>query len=161
MLTAAVEVNRRNPRLRWLVLDSPQMQALPQPPLPAVPPKPDCLVWFAGDPCDALVQQYNQATQQRLQQEWQIQVTSALQKQIAEQQRQIGDQQTQIKALQLKMESQTMEALQNEARNQAFVDGVGVVVGTGLAFLVVVAGFRRLARNSTDLKRGEERVVSA
>ena len=51
--------------------------------------------------------------------------------------------------------------LQNEARNQAFMDGIGVVVGTGLAFLVAVAGFRRLVRNSTDLKQGQERPASA
>jgi hypothetical protein len=137
------------------------MQVLPQPPLLPSPPKPDCLVWYAGDSCDVLIQQYDQAMQQRQQQEWQVQVTGTLQKQIADQRKQLADQQTQIKALQLKIESQTMEALQNEARNQAFMDGIGVVVGTGLAFLVAVAGFRRLVRNSTDLKQGEERPASA
>jgi hypothetical protein len=134
------------------------MQAA-QLPIPPVPAKPGCLVWFAGDPCDQLIQQYNQAIAGREQQEWQSQATAALEKQLAGQQKQIGDQQGQIKALQLKLDSQTSESLQAQARNQAFVDGMGAVIGAGLAFLVTVVGFRRLTRSSL-LKRDENALTS-
>lgn len=133
-----------------------QAAELPIPPAPATP---GCLVWFAGDPCDQLIQQYNQAIAQRQQQEWQIQATAALQKQLAGQQKQIADQRTQIQALQLKLDSQTDESLQSQARNQAFVDGMGAVIGAGLAFLVTVVGFRRLTRGSL-LKRDEDDLAS-
>jgi len=123
------------------------MQAPPLP-IPPVPAKPGCLVWFAGDPCDQLIQQYNQAIAQRQQQEWQIQATAALEKQLAGEQKQIADQQAQIQALQLKLVSQTSESRQAQARNQAFVDGLGAVIGAGLAFLITVVGFRRLTRGS-------------
>jgi hypothetical protein len=134
------------------------MQAA-QLPIPPVPAKPGCLVWFAGDPCDQLIQQYNQAIARREQQEWQSQATAALEKQLAGQQKQIADQQSQIKALQLKVDSQTSESLQAQARNQAFVDGMGAVIGAGLAFLVTVVGFRRLTRGSL-LKRDENALTS-
>jgi len=128
-------------------------------PIPPVPAKPGCLVWFAGDPCDQLIQQYNQAIAQRQQQEWQTQATATLDKQIAGQQKQIADQQDQIQALQLKLTSQTTDSLQAQARNQAFVDGMGAVIGAGLAFLVTVVGFRRLTRGSL-LKRDEDAITS-
>jgi hypothetical protein len=134
------------------------MQAA-QLPIPPVPAKPGCLVWFAGDPCDQLIQQYNQAIAQRQQQEWQIQATAALERQLAGQRKQIADQQTQIQALQVKLDSQTTESMQAQARNQAFVDGMGAVIGAGLAFLVTVVGFRRLTRGSV-LKRDENALTS-
>jgi hypothetical protein len=111
----------------------------PQPVLPL--PRPDCLVWYAGDPCDELIQQYQEAAEQ---QQWQP-VIAPLEKQIV-------DQQIQIKTLQLKLDSQTAEALQSDARNQAFLDGMGAFVGVSLAFLVAIAGFRRLARSSPNSK---------
>jgi hypothetical protein len=134
------------------------MQAA-QLPIPPVPAKPGCLVWFAGDPCDQLIQQYNQAIAQRQQQEWQVQATAPLEKQVAGQQKLIADQKNQIQALQLKLDSQTSEALQSQARSQAFVDGIGAVIGAGLAFLVTVIGFRRLTRGSL-LRRDEDTVTS-
>jgi hypothetical protein len=120
------------------------------------PLKPNCLVWYAGDHCDELIQQYHQATEQRQQQEWQIFVTAPLQRQMADQQKQIADQQNQIKTLQLKIESQSVEAFQSEARNQALLDGIGAGLGTALAFFVAVASFRRLARNWTASKSEQE-----
>jgi hypothetical protein len=134
------------------------MQAA-QLPIPPVPAKPGCLVWFAGDPCDQLIQQYNQAIAQRQQQEWQIQATAALERQLAGQRKQIADQRTQIQALQVKLDSQTTESMQAQARNQAFVDGMGAVIGAGLAFLVTVVGFRRLTRGFV-LKRDENALSS-
>jgi hypothetical protein len=137
------------------------MQAIAQPQLVRPPLKPNCLVWYAGDPCDALIQQYHQATEQRQQEEWQISVTAPLQKQIADQQTQIADQLRQLKTLQLKIESQRVEALQSEARSQVLLHGIGAGMGAALAFVVAVAGFRRLARNSTASHREPERAASA
>ena len=124
------------------------MQPIAQPQLTLPAQNPDCLVWFAGDPCDQTLQQYRQAVEQRQQQEWQASVADPLRKQIAEQQRQIGDQQNQIKTLQLRIESRTVEAVQNEARHLAVLNGIGASIGATLAFLVAVAGFRRLARSA-------------
>jgi hypothetical protein len=133
---------------------------LPQSQLSAVPPKPDCLVWYAGDPCDERIQQYHQAVEQRRQQEWQASVSAPLQKQIADQQHQITEQQNQIKLLQLKMESQNLEASQNQARNEALLNGIGAGVGAALALLVAVAGFRRLARGSDAANHEQGRAAS-
>ena len=119
------------------------MQALPPIPLS----RPDCLIWFPGDACDQQLQQYRQATDQRQQQEWQTTVTARYDQQIADQQKRITDQQAQIKTLQTKLDSQTTEALRSEARTQAFFDGLGGMIGIALAFLVVVASFRKLTRS--------------
>jgi len=137
------------------------MQALAPLLAPPLPTKPDCLVWYAGDPCDEMIQQYHQAVELRQQQELQVRQAAPLQKQIADQQKQIVDQQNQIKTLQLKIESQTFEALQNQARNEALLNGIGAGLGAGLAFLVAVASFRRLARSSTASQREHEPTVSA
>jgi hypothetical protein len=138
------------------------MQVVTQQQFTPLPLKPGCLVWYAGDPCDELIQQYNQAVEQRQRQEWQFDVAAPLQRQIADQQKQIADQQNQIKTLQLTIESQTTDALQSEARNQAFLNGVGAVLGVGMAFFVAVAGFRRvLARSATAPKREPQGVASA
>jgi hypothetical protein len=70
------------------------VQAIAQQQPTPLPLKPNCLVWYAGDPCDELIQQYHQGTKQRQQQEWQVSVTAPLQKQIADQQKQIADRPT-------------------------------------------------------------------
>lgn len=72
-------------------------------------------------------------------------MTARFEKQITDQQRQITDQQAQIRTLQTRIDSQTVEALRREARSQAFIDGIGVIIGIGLAFLFVVAAFRKLS----------------
>ena len=137
------------------------MQVIAQQQPTPLPQKPNCLVWYAGDHCDELIQQYHQATEQRQQQEWQISLTAPLQRQIADQQKQTAEQQNQIKTLQLKIESQTVEALQSEARDQALLDGIGAGLGTALAFFVAVASFRRLARNCIAPKPEQGRAASA
>jgi hypothetical protein len=114
---------------------------------------PQCLVWYAGDPCDQLIQQYHQVSAQQQQQAWQSSVTARFEKQFAEQQKLIAGQKTQIETLQAKVDSQTTEALRGEAHSQAMLDGIGVVIGIGLAFLMVLAFFRKLARNSTAPER--------
>ncbi len=120
------------------------MQALPPIPLS----RPDCLIWFPGDTCDQQLQQFRQAADQRQQQDWQNALTARYDKQLADQQKRITDQQVQIKTLQTKLDSQTTEALRSEARTQAFFDGLGGMIGIALAFLVVVASFRKLTRPS-------------
>ena len=84
------------------------MQALLQEPTPPFP-KPNCLVWYAGDPCDVLIQRYNQAAEQRQLLDWRLSVTLPLQRQIADQKQQIADQQSQIRTLQAKGESLRMQ----------------------------------------------------
>jgi hypothetical protein len=137
------------------------MQAPPQPQLTALPQKPNCLVRYVGDPCDELMQQYDQAVTQRQQQEWDASVAAPLRRQIADQQKQIANQQNQIQTLQLKIESQTTAALQSEARNRAALDVIGAALGVGMAFFMAFASFRRLARNSTAPKHDQERAASA
>ena len=128
---------------------------------PPLVPEPHCLVWYAGDPCDQLIQQYQQASALRQQQEWQNAVTARFEKQSAEQQKLIADQKTQIQTLQAKIDSQTMEALRGEAHTQAVLDSVGVIIGIGLAFLMVMAFFRRLTRNAPAPAPERSRAASA
>jgi len=137
------------------------MQRVPQAQIVQLPQRPNCMVRYTDDPCDELMQQYNQTVQQRQQQEWEASVAAPLRKQIAEQQKQIADQQNQIQTLQVKIESQTTAALQSEARNRAALDLVGACLGVGLAFFMAFASFRRLARKATPAKPDQERAASA
>ncbi len=123
--------------------------------------KPGCLIWYAGDPCDQQVQQYHQAVVQRQQQEWQNALRARYEKQIADQQKQLADLQAQIKTLQSRLDSQTTEAMRSEARTQAFFDGLGGFLGIILAFLVVVAFFRKLARPSPPAEEHHDRARAA
>jgi|GEM_PF-2741513 hypothetical protein len=125
------------------------MQTPAQIALPVQATRPACLVWYAGDPCDQQVQQYRQQVENQLRLDWQSSVTARFEKQIADQQKQITEQQAQIRTLQARIDSQTMEALRSEARSQAFIDGIGVIIGIGLAFLLVVAAFRKLSHYAT------------
>ncbi len=134
------------------------MQATP---IPTSLHKPTCLVFYAGDPCDRSLQQYNELLLQRQQQEWQASVGDPLRKQIADQQKVMRDQQSEIKALQTTIESQTMAALQKDARQRAALDLLGAIIGIPLAFLVALAAFRRLARSSSTADYQPERVDSA
>jgi hypothetical protein len=136
------------------------MLALPQIAPPVQLARPACLVWYAGDPCDQQVQQYRQVLEEQQRQEWQLSVTARFDKQIADQQKQIIEQQAQIRTLQSRIDSQSMEALRKEARSQAFIDGIGVIIGIGLAFLFVVAAFRKLAQ-PTRPDTGHDRPASS
>ena len=115
------------------------------------PLRPDCLVWYAGDPCDVAIRQYHQEADQSQRQEWQVSVMAPLQKQIVDQQRQ-------IKALQLQIAAQTTAALESEARTGVIFEGIGTGLGVAFALFLAVACFRRLARNS--LKRDPQGAAS-
>ena len=122
------------------------MQAFAQIPQPLS--EPHCLIWYPGDPCDQLLQQYRQALELRQRQEWQTSAIAPFEKQIADQQKQIANQKAEIATLQSRIDSQTMDALRSEARNQAVLDSLGVIIGIGIAFVIVLAFFRKLARPS-------------
>jgi hypothetical protein len=124
------------------------------------PVKPDCLVWYADDPCDVLIQQYHQSAVLSQQQEWQASVTAPLRKQIGDQQKQIFDQQKQMKALQLQIEQQTSAALQTEAHTAAIFEGIGAGLGAAFALFLAVAFFRWLARNSPFMKQEHREAAS-
>jgi hypothetical protein len=130
-------------------------------PYPRPSAEPHCLVWYPGDPCDQSIQQYRQAIAEQQRNDWQSSVTTRYEKQLADQRKQIADQQTQITALQSKIESQTMEALRSEASTQAFFDGIGVVIGISVAFLLVIAAFRKLARHAPEPTHEQSRAASA
>jgi hypothetical protein len=135
------------------------MQALAQIPQPLS--EPHCLIWYPGDSCDQLLQQYRQALELRQRQEWQNSVTGPFEKQIADQQKQIADQKAQIATLQSRIDSQTMDALRSEARTQAAMDGIGVIIGIGIAFVMVLAFFRKLTRPSPNATPDRSRAASA
>jgi hypothetical protein len=122
------------------------MQALAQ--IPQSVPEPRCLIWYPGDPCDQLLQQYRQALELRQRQEWQSSAIAPFQKQLADQEKQIAEQKAQIVTLQSQIDSQTMDALRSEARNQAVLDSLGVIIGIGIAFAMVLVFFRKLTRPS-------------
>lgn len=143
------------------------MQALAQPNSPSLPQRPTCLVWYAGDSCDVLMQQYNEMVLEHQQKDWEASVATPLRKQIADQQRQIAEQRNQIKTLQLAIESQTAATLHSRARNRAGIELLGAILGMGIALFVALATFRRLVRNSIPVKFGQhasgnwDRVVPA
>jgi uncharacterized coiled-coil protein SlyX len=122
------------------------MQALAQIPQPL--PEPRCLIWYPGDPCDQLLQQYRQTLELRQRQEWQSSTIAPFERQIADQQKQIANQKAEIATLQSRIDSQTMDALRSEARNQAVLDSLGVIIGIGIAFAMVLVFFRKLTRPS-------------
>ncbi len=130
-------------------------------PLPFPAAEPHCLVWYSGDPCDQLIQQFHEVNAQRQQQERQNAVTARFEKQFAEQQKLIADQKIQLQSLQAKLDSQTMEALRGEAHTQAVLDSIGVIIGIGLAFIMVLAFFRRLTRHSPAPESERARAASA
>ena len=135
------------------------MQALAQIPQPLS--EPHCLIWYPGDPCDQLLQQYRQALESRQRQEWQYSAIAPFEKQIADQQKQIADQKAQIATLQSRIDSQTMDALRSEAHNQAVMDSLGVIIGIGIAFVMVLAFFRKLTRPSPNATPERSRAASA
>jgi hypothetical protein len=135
------------------------MQVFAQSPQPQLEPR--CLIWYPGDPCDQQLQQYRQALEFRQRQEWQMSVTAPLQKQIADQQKKIVEQKDQIANLQSRIDSQTMDALRSEARNQAVLDSIGVIIGIGIAFVMVLAFFRKLTRPSSAVTPERSRAASA
>ena len=135
------------------------MQALAQIPQPLS--EPHCLIWYPGDPCDQLLQQYRQALESRQRREWQNSAIAPFEKQIADQQKQIADQKAQIATLQSRIDSQTMDALRSEAHNQAVMDSLGVIIGIGIAFVMVLAFFRKLTRPSPNATPERSRAASA
>ena len=137
------------------------MQTSAEIPLPFPAAEPHCLVWYSGDPCDQQIQQYHQATSQRQQQEWQNTVTARFEKQAAEQQKLILDQKIQLQTLQARLDSKTVEALRGEAHTQAVLDSIGVIIGIGLAFIMVLAFFRKLTKNAPATASERARAASA
>jgi PIN domain nuclease of toxin-antitoxin system len=135
------------------------MQALAQIPQPLS--EPHCLIWYPGDSCDQLLQQYRQALELRQRQEWQSSAIAPFEKQIADQQKKIADQKAQIATLQSRIDSQTMDALRSEAHNQAVMDSLGVIIGIGIAFVMVLAFFRKLTRPSPNATPERSRAASA
>jgi uncharacterized coiled-coil protein SlyX len=119
------------------------------------------LIWYPGDSCDQLLQQYRQALESRQRQEWQSSAIAPFEKQIADQQKQIADQKAQIATLQSRIDSQTMDALRSEAHNQAVMDSLGVIIGIGIAFVMVLAFFRKLTRPSPNATPERSRAASA
>ena len=135
------------------------MQVFAQIPQPLA--EPHCLIWYPGDPCDQLLQQYRQSLELRQRLEWQTSVTAPLEKQITDQQKKIAEQRAQIATLQSRIDSQTMDALRSEARNQAVMDGIGVVIGIGIAFVMVLAFFRKLTHSPSGATPERSRAASA
>jgi len=54
-----------------------------------------------------------------------------------------------------------MDALRGEARTQAAMDGIGVIIGIGIAFVMVLAFFRKLTRPSPNATPERSRAASA
>jgi hypothetical protein len=54
-----------------------------------------------------------------------------------------------------------MDALRSEARTQAAMDGIGVIIGIGIAFVMVLAFFRKLTRPSPNATPERSRAASA
>ena len=152
-----------------------------------VPPKPTCdrVSIFATNACKDLWNNYEQAAQERAQQELQIyvnrqkelastQATAPLQQQIADlnklatdQQNQIrkltADQQSQIKTLNEQIQTQMIAASQSKlaAHDEGLRQGVGIGLGATLVLFGLVYGIRKLTRNFIVSKREQVKTASA
>jgi len=128
--------------------------------LTVVPPKPTCnpASIFTGTDCQDRINLYNQAVEQRRQQELQLYVnrqkelaSAPLQQQIASLNKLTADQQAQIKNLQSQIQTQTVASI--AARNQGLQQGVGMGVGATLVLFALIFGIRRLMKNFTVTKK--------
>src|SRR5207253_1880256 len=106
--------------------------------LTPVPPKPTCTPFFNTGSCADLWRTYNQAVQQRNQQEMQLyinrqkqlaseQATAPLQQQIADLSKLTADQQAEIKKLHEQMQAEADLAL--EAKSVAHQEGLQYGIG--------------------------------
>jgi hypothetical protein len=121
-----------------------------------VPAKPSCNPsnTLDGGTCRDSINAYNQALQQRQQQE--IQPYVARQKELASAplQQQIADQQGQIKKLQEQVQVDLTTAIQDRAavHREGFIFGIDLGVGTTLAFFALISGIRKLKQNFSVIK---------
>jgi len=130
--------------------------------LTPVPPKPTCVQIFNSGSCADLWRAYNQAVQQRTQEELQIYVnrqkalasseaTAPLQQQINDLNKLVTDQQTQIKKMQEQMQADSTAAIQakTSAHTQGMEQGAGLGVSGALLLVGIVFGGKKLASNFT------------
>jgi hypothetical protein len=136
--------------------------------LTVVPPKPMCnpASIFTGTDCQDRINLYNQAVEQRRQQELHLYVnrqkelaSAPLQQQIASLNKLTADQQAQIKNLQSQIQTQTVASI--AARNQGLQQGVGICVGATLVLVAMIFGIRRLMKNFTVTKKPQAHSASA
>jgi len=130
--------------------------------LTPVPPNPTCVQIFNTGSCADLWRAYNQAVQQRTQQELQIyvnrqkelassQATAPLQQQINELNKLVTDQQTKIKNMQEQMQADSTAAIQAKtaAHTQGMEQGAGIGVTASLLLFGIVVGAKQLTSNFT------------
>lgn len=141
--------------------------------LTTVPPKPTCTPLFDTSSCADLWRNYNQAVQQRNEQEMQlyvnrqkelasVQATAPLQTQIADLNKLVADQQATIKGLRNQMQADVNAGLQakSAAHQEGLQYGLGIGIGATLVLFALIFGIRRLMKNFTVTKKPQARAAS-
>lgn len=148
----------------------PQSQAPIQ--LTNVPPKPTCmpqaLTIFGGGPdCQDRSNVYNQAVEQRKNEELQLYITRqkdlATSQAVAPLQQQIADLTAQIKKMQEQMKADATVALQEQtaAHTKGLEYGGGIGTGCTLLMFAAIFGLKRIMSNFTISKKPATHAATA
>jgi len=144
--------------------------------LTPVPPKPTCVpnTLFSTAACNDLWRNYNQAVQQRAQEEMQMYVsrqkeiasseaTAPLQQQIAGLNKLVGDQQAQIKQMHEQAQTDSAAAVQarSVAHTQGMEEGAGIGLGATLLLFAMIFGIRKLSQKFAITAKPAARSASA
>jgi hypothetical protein len=146
-----------------------------QPPvqLTNIPPTPSCdraPIFGDGRDCQDRWNLYNQAVQQRRQEELQLYVnrqkdmaSAPLQEQIANLNKLVTDQQGQVKKMQEQMQTEATAALQAKAaaHTEGLEYGAGIGVGATLVLFAVIFGIKRAMSNFTVTKKPQAQAAAA
>jgi hypothetical protein len=135
---------------------------------------PQALTIFGGGPeCQDRWNAYNQAVQQRANEELQLyvnrqkdlasaQAVAPLQQQIVDLNKLVSDQQTQVKKMQEQMQADATAALQAKtaAHAQGMEYGAGIGVGASLVVYALFFGVKRVMGNFTVIKRPQSQAAT-
>jgi hypothetical protein len=149
----------------------PQSQAPAQ--LTNIPPTPSCnpaAIFGDSRDCQDRWNIYNQAVQQRRQEELQLYVSrqkelasAPLQQQISDLNKLVGDQQSQITKLHEQIQSDVRAAMQAKAsaHTEGLENGTGIGVGGALLLFAVFFGIKRVMNNFTVTKKPQAQAAIA
>jgi len=152
--------------LLWVFVASLSFAQQPPAQLTQVPPKPTCTLLFSTGSCADLWRNYNQALQQRQQEELQLYVNrqkqiastetaAPLQQQISELRKLADDEQQQITKLNDHIQADATADIQDKsaAHDEGMKYGIAFGVGGTLVLFALLFGIRRLTQNYSVTKK--------
>ena len=152
--------------LLWVSIASLSFAQQPPTQVTQVPPKPTCTLIFTTGACADLWKAYNQAVQQRQQEELQLYVNrqkeiasteaaAPLQQQIAALKKLSDDEQQQITKLNEHIQADAAADIQDKAaaRHDGMEYGIGIGAGLALVLFGLIYGIKHLTLNYSVTKK--------